>query len=228
MDTEAAPLPRGPVRDADVGHDFRRLRHHDLPPGDARNRADLSPRRSRHRPDGVDRALRRDALVLRGNPRRSLRPKTDHLRHRTLLHRADFVHRAFGRRRFVYDLSKPGADIPRRRVRRRGDDDQRGVSRRKARARDRGAAHGRVSRRDRRRTHLRDDGGVRMGMARHVPAGARAAGDGLFFEARTARDRPFPCARAGARRIRPAASRILDVDSQLPGARLPGRIARAC
>ena len=206
VDTAAAPLPGGAVRDADVGHDFRRLRHHDLPPRHARNRAHLSPGRSRHRPDGVDRAVRRDAVVLRGDPRRSLRPQTDHLDHRTLLHRPHLVHRAFERRGLVYDFSKCGPDIPRGRVRRRGHDDQRGVSRRTARARDRGAAHGCVSRRDGRGPHLRAHGGVAMGLARHVPARDRAAGDGRVSAARSARDRRASMRSSGRGRRR--ASRV--------------------
>src|SRR5271156_6475433 len=55
-----------------------------------------------------------------------------------------------------------------------------------------------------------------MGMAWHVPARNRAAGDGLVFAARTARDGPLHRARAGADDGGPGASRLLDVDSQLP------------
>src|SRR5208282_6477093 len=57
-----------------------------------------------------------------------------------------------------------------------------------------------------------------MGMARYVPARDRAAGDGRVFEAPTARDCALQCARAGAGCGFSAASRILDLDSQFPGA----------
>ena len=170
------------------------------------------------RADGDDRAVWRDAVVFRGNSCRSLRSKTDHLHDRTLLHSPHLVHRAFQRRGIVYDLSEFGPDIPCGRVRGRRHDDQRGVSRRTARPRDRGAAHGCVSRRHCRRTYLRNHGGVMVGMAWHVPARDRAAGDDRVFAAPTARDCPLHRAGAGAHRGGRGASRILETDSQLPGA----------